>query len=170
MVLNKKLFKKIITTQKTGNMVQKKVAIYSHSTMVILRYLQLSYPKFSRSKAAKEILIEHAKKNHPELWEKILSEIPYKRDEENNEQHIHEKGYKLDHPKTKILIQAYSETLESNNKILTIYSPQLSAFYDYLKNTIPRFSASSYGAKILEEEIEKEYSVLWNKVQKQMAK
>lgn len=164
MSINAPVFKKTIHKYQSGTIVQRKVAIYSHATMVVLRYLQLTNPKFSRSKAAREILIEHAKENYPELWEQILSKIPYNRITEKTISEWQGKKTQLEHPKIDILKQAYSETLGDNTKIITIYSPQLSTLYSYLDNTTPRFSASSHGAKILEDKIAKDYPVLWTKL------
>ena len=164
MRINEPVLRKTIRQYKSGTMVQKKLAIYSHISMVVLRYLQLTNPKFSRSKATREILIEHAKENYPELWDNILSKIPYSRITEETASEWQGKKTQLDHPKISILEQAYAETLQDNSKIITIYSPQLSALYTYLDNTTPRFSASSYGAKILEDKIAKDHPILWNKL------
>jgi hypothetical protein len=170
MKINGPVFKKTIRKYKSRTIVQRKVAIYSHATMIVLRYLQLTNPKFSRSKAAREILIEHAKENYSDMWDLILSEIPYNRITEETVSEWQGKKTQLDNPKIDKLSQAYSEILGNNTKIITIYSPQLSALYTYLDNTTPRFSASSYGAKILEDKIAKDHPGIWNKVQKQLTK
>jgi len=170
MSINESVFRKTIHKYKSGTIVQRKVAIYSHATMVVLRYLQLTNPKFSRSKAAREILIQHAKENNPELWELILSKIPYNRITDETVSEWQGKKTQLKHPKIDILNQAYAETLGDNTKIITIYSPQLATLYTYLDTTTPRFSASSHGAQILEEKIAKDYPVLWNKLLRQFDK
>jgi len=166
--INEPVLRKTIRKYKSGTMVQKKLAIYSHISMVVLRYLQLTNPKFSRSKATREILIEHAKENNTELWDTILSKIPYSRITEDSASEWQGKKTQLTHPKIDILEQAYTETLKDNNKIITIYSPQLSTLYTYINNTTPRFSASSYGAQILESKIAKEYPAIWKKLLKQI--
>ena len=158
MEFNEPVFQKTIKIVKTGNIVQKKVAIYSHKAMVLLRYLQLSNPKFSRSRAAREKLFQIIPEHHPELWERILSEIPLKKE---SIPQWEGKTSQLKRPQIKLLNEAFAETKTTESRIITVYSPQLAALFKYLDHTTIRFNTSAHGAEMLEEILSREYPEIW---------
>lgn len=169
MKMNQAVLRKVIKSQRTGKMTDKKIAVYSHQTAIILKYLDIMYPKFSPSRAAKEILVKHAEKNFPEAWEHICSKVPNPRGETSQISEWKGKSKGLNQPDIKALDQAVFETTSRNDKILTVYGPQLSVFYEYLTHTIPRFTVSRYAAEILETGIEAKYPKIWRRLRKHYA-
>ena len=161
MKYNEPLFRETINLAKTGNITDKKIAVYSHKTMVLLRYLQLSFPNFVRSPAVNEKLFQAMPDHHPELWDRILSEIPQNKE---NVSQWKGKNQQLKHPKIGLLKEAFDETKTTESRIITIYSPQLTALFKYLEHTTIRFKTSKHGAEILEDTHSKEYPEIWAKI------
>lgn len=164
MNFNPRILDQTIASVQTGDLVQKKVAIYSQKASILLRYIQLTKPKFSRAKASREKLFELAHENHPEIWEKILLEIPPKKKGNENGSHWGGNKTHLNQPVASILDEAHKETESNDSRIITIYSPQLASLFKYLDSTVIRFKTSSYGAELLESKLEQDYPVIWAQI------
>jgi hypothetical protein len=75
---------------------------------------------------------------------------------------------KLDNPNVKVLQHAV-ETAKKKPRI-GVYSPIVSAATEYLRETVPKYSASDEARKILEEEYEKRYPELVQRIKSRMNK
>jgi hypothetical protein len=75
---------------------------------------------------------------------------------------------KLDNPNVKVLKHAV-ETAKKKPRI-GVYSPIVSAATEYLRETVPKYSASDEARKILEEEYEKRYPELVQRIKNRMMK
>jgi hypothetical protein len=75
---------------------------------------------------------------------------------------------KLDNPNVKVLQHAV-ETAKKKPRI-GVYSPIVSAATEYLRETVPRYSASDEARKILEEEYERRYPELVQRIKNRMNK
>ena len=75
---------------------------------------------------------------------------------------------KLDNPNVKVLQHAV-ETAKKKPRI-GVYSPIVSAATEYLRETVPKYSASDEARKILEEEYEKRYPELVQRIKNRMTK
>ncbi|MCK4938546.1 MAG: hypothetical protein KAR85_08075 [Methanosarcinales archaeon] len=60
--------------------------------------------------------------------------------------------------------QALAETRTREGRIVTVYSPRLTALFRYLDYTTPRFSVSNHAAKLLEEILAREYPQMWERI------
>jgi hypothetical protein len=75
---------------------------------------------------------------------------------------------KLNNPNVKVLQHAV-ETAKKKPRI-GVYSPIVSAATEYLRETVPKYSASDEARKILEEEYEKRYPELVQMIKNRMNK
>jgi hypothetical protein len=75
---------------------------------------------------------------------------------------------KLDNPNVKVLQHAV-ETAKKKPRI-GVYSPIVSAATEYLRETVPKYSASDEARKILEEEYERRYPELVQRIKSRMNK
>ncbi|MBC2746252.1 MAG: hypothetical protein HF975_04450 [ANME-2 cluster archaeon] len=162
MEYNELIFNKIITAAKTGSIVDKKIALYSGKSAILARYFELSNPKFTRSGALGEKLCQIASEEYPELWDKIINEIPDAK--ANKTSQWEGKADPLTGPDPALLESALSETLTKEGKTITIYNPRLAALFNYLSHTIPRFSISKTAAGMLEEILAREYPRMWGEI------
>ena len=166
MDLNEEIFNTITqaAASKTGKIVDKKIAVYSHKATILTRYLELSNPKFSRSGALAEKLTQVVIAQHPELWDRIIAEVPDAK--ENRPSQWEGKAEQLQHPDPQLLKVAMAEAITRAGRTVTIYNPRLAALFKYLDHTTPRFSISSHAAGMLEEILSKEYPVMWEQIEK----
>lgn len=161
MKLDETILQQIIKSLDKGQEFRQ-VQIYSRPALVILRYLDLSTPGFSKGGAAGELLTEPVKKEYPVLWEKLTAlNIP---ETEEKDIYLPRKFPKI--IKTK-WAQAVKESKERKGRLVTVYNPKVSAILRYNMQTIPRYKMSAEAAKLIEEEISRRYPDVWGKVSEQ---
>jgi len=73
---------------------------------------------------------------------------------------------RLSNPSIKVLQQAVE--IAKKKPRIGVYSPLVSAAAEYLRETIPKYSASDEARKILEDEFEKRYPELVRRIKKEM--
>lgn len=166
MEFNEQILHDIMEAAKTGPTVDRKIALYSHKALVLLRYLELSNPKFSRGGAAGEKLTRVVPEHHPELWERIVSEVPAPKEKKSE---WAGKAEQLKHPDATVIEKAMSEAKTREGRIVTVYSPRLAALFRYLDHTTPRFSLSNHAAELLEEILAREYPEMWERIEGSIA-
>ncbi|MBE0523569.1 MAG: hypothetical protein IBX40_04450 [Methanosarcinales archaeon] len=162
MEFNESILHEVMEAAKTGPIVDRKIALYSQKASVLLRYLELSNPKFSRGGAAGEMLTLIAPERYPELWGRIVSEVQAPREKKKSE--WAGKAEQLKHPDSALMDQALAETQTRKGRIITVYSPRLAALFRYLDHTIPRFRVSNHAAEMLEEILAREYPEMWERI------
>jgi len=60
---------------------------------------------------------------------------------------------------------ALAETQTRRGRIITVYSPRLTALFRYLDHTTPRFRLSNHAAEMLEEILAREYPEMWERIE-----
>ena len=161
--IDTKTLEEIIGNAKSGNLADKKISIYSHRAMTLLRYMQLSTPGLTRSDAAKLKLFEIIPEYHKEVWNQIITEIPIK---ENTNGVRPGKKIWLKRPNKPLLREAFEEIRTTQDKIIMIYNPQIATLFKYLRTTTIRFQTSTHGAEMLEKIFERQFPKLWDEIDK----
>lgn len=159
--IDTKTLEEIIGKIKSGDLADKKISIYSHRAMTLLRYMQLSTPGLTRSDAAKLKLFEIIPEYHKDIWDQIITEIPIK---DNTNGIWTGKKTWLKRPNKPLLREAFDEIGSTQDKIIMVYSPQIATLFKYLMTTVIRFKTSTHGAEMLEKILEKQFPKLWSEI------
>lgn len=161
MKLDETILQQIIQSLDKGQTF-KQVQVYSRPALVVLHYLDLSTPGFSKGGAVEEMLAEAVKKEYPDLWEKLTElNIP---ETEEKETYLPRKFPKI--VKTK-WAQAVDEAKGRKGRVVNTYNPKISVILRYNRKTIPRYKMSAEAAKLIEQEISRRYPDVWEKVSEQ---
>jgi hypothetical protein len=150
----------VIEKIQSGTTKDRKISLYSVPAMRILRYLDMTTPRFSRSGAAAQLLTAAVEKAYPELWKAVSDSLP-DRTRETDVQFMPETIENVD---GKILQTAFEETSTSQGAIVTIYSQRLTAVFRYFSLIKPRYSISNESGSLLEKELAEKYPGMWEMV------
>lgn len=158
-MINENVLNQVIEAAKGKDPLCKKITLYSRPAQIILRYLDLTIPQYSRSGAAAELLSEAIKEEYSDLWGRICSAgVP--NTVSLSKSYWHKRFPKIDE---KIWGQAVEETKPRVGRIITIFHPRVAAVMRYYTQTTPRYNLSKESATILERALSKKYADVWKK-------
>lgn len=162
-LINEEVMAKIITDLQSGVQSLKQVNIYSARALVMLRYLDLCAPQFSKAGAASQILVQEVKNEYPDLWKAVSEheDIP-----ENKSQTTLPTKYPVIN--IELWKTALKEASVREGRLITIYNQRLSAVFRYLMVTTPRFKMSSNAASLIERGLSTRYPKIWRKLLKDL--
>lgn len=158
-MINKKVLKKVIESATGKTKLGAKITLYSKPANIILRYMDLTNPQFTRSGAAAELLEAEVKKEYPDIWKEIISNIPG--GESTRISHFKAGAINII---PRIWKQAEEETNTRVSKIITVFHPRVSATLRYVAMSTPGYSISGKAGRLLERALEKKSPALWKQV------
>jgi len=169
---HEELLSELIQKALTGTIEDKRISLYSHPALVLLRYADIITPGFSRSGAAGQLISDLLKKHNSTLWDYVDSKF---KDSEivtrGNKQfwsHVTIESTETPIITEKALDQAIEETQERMGRTVTIYSPQISVIFKYLASIEPRFSISKNAAELLECALEEKFPSTWRQIEERI--
>jgi hypothetical protein len=152
------ILQKTLTDLKEGTQAMRQIQFYSRPALIILRYLDLTTPMFSKGGAAGELLMQALKEKYTALWNR-LTELEVLEPEERGT-YLPEKFPPISVTKWK---RAVKESQERMGRVAMVYNPKVAAIFRYNMQTIPRYKMSTEAAKLIEEVLEKRYPEEWAK-------
>lgn len=138
-----------------------KITVYSPIIASIMRYKEITIPRFKLSPAAETRLERVLKRENSELWRSIEEKIQWSKRKES--QSLNEAVGVVD-PET------LSQAIEEGKRYpkVSIYSPIITAFMRYLEITTPRFKLSPAVEGRLEKVLKREDPELWKAVEEKI--
>ena len=159
MSIDESVLKKIIKNISGKNQSFKQINIYSANALILLRYLDLLNPKFSKAGAAAQILVMAVKKKFPKLWEATgLFDLP--------EHQLSGSYLPATFPviNDKLWNKAIKEAKGREGRLITIYNQRVSAVFRYNREVTPRFAMSSAAANMIEQGLKQKYPETWERL------
>jgi hypothetical protein len=174
MAIDSRLLEHIITeATKSKNIIWQKITTHQPIAAIILRYFEMTIPRFSRSGAASELLEEKIAIKYPEIWREISKAMPGRKRKDRIDELIFKETEKVSYwPERfqldkKVLKEAIHEAdMISSGENITIFNPRIAALLRYLSMTTPKFSMSENIASLLKESLKERYPELWEETEK----
>lgn len=134
----------------------RKITIYSEQALKVLKYFELTIPRFSKGVVAAKVLEEVLRKKYKKEW-KLAEKYVDTRSTIKSSQTIPE----LTTIDESAFNRAKEETKTRDGRLISVYSPKVSTVIRYLSKSIPKYAISKESAILLEEGLKERYPEFW---------
>jgi hypothetical protein len=138
-----------------------KITVYSPIIASVMRYKEITIPRFKLSPAVETRLEKVLRRENSELWKSIEEKMKWKKKKES---------ICLNEPIGIIDLDVLNQAIEEGKKYpkVSIYSPIVAAFMRYSEITTPRFKLSPAVEGRLEKVLKGEDPELWKAVEEKI--